>query len=562
MDGEADKVISLLPWEIAVRRASTRKQAYALIERKDADAAIKALSEIESYYLIKELGLESSLPILAVIEPEQITALFDLDIWHEERPELDDLLLWLDAFREADLEQLYRAVRATDPELIALLFRRRLLIYVLPSNPDDESPADEVPLWVQDPPEDIMPLMETPDRRFILAARAMDEEAEKGNLDEEARKLILELVDLLYKDTDFEPIATALKAAHDDLSTTLEDDAHRFHTARLEDLGFPESTRAAELYAPLDPDRALAVAEERLLSSDLEMPALHASRFGRGFFHEVMHAVQSPDVVRRVEGELISLGNTAAVADRVEPGDMRRLRDVLDRTRAYLELALSHRTGSLSEATARIEQHSLRTLFGVGYGLTVQLQRRAKQLRARGSFRSGNEAFALVADEERALLHALELKRPRVAFDNEEVRPFHGREDFQRASSMLDELFAMADALDAHGFAAKNEKLSGENEPPIASERPAEMLLVTAAANVLLGRGFELQALDGSDLTRLTPERFSEEELQRAVLPLSDAAVRTRVMRGLRALSEALAPLVGRGEIDPRFVGVVVRRLR
>src|SRR5688500_10998005 len=85
--GDAD-VIALLPWDLTVRRARTRKQAREILDRKDADQAIRALSELEAYYLVKELGLEDSVPVLAMLEPHQIRALVDLDVWHDDHAEL------------------------------------------------------------------------------------------------------------------------------------------------------------------------------------------------------------------------------------------------------------------------------------------------------------------------------------------------------------------------------------------------------------------------------------------------------------------------------------------
>lgn len=570
---DQDKVIALRAWDIAVRRSASRKQSYALLERADADEAIRALSELETYYLVKELGIESSLPVLSVLEPEQIRALVDLDVWHDDQPDLEDLLLWLEAFRETDHAQLVRAARALDPELLALLWRRRLYIAYIARDDEPMDPTMPDPEWLTNPPESILPLIETPDRRFIIAARAIDEITEDGEgvsskeIDEESRKLVLELVDLLYKDADFEQIATSLRIAHDDLTSTLESESYRFRNARLEDLGFPEPARAIELYAPIDPDRVLESKEPHLLGPDLSLPALHSSHFARGLFHEVMEAIERPEIVRRIEGELLALSNAAAVADRVEPGDMVRLRDVLDRARAYLELALSHRTDPsrrIEVARERVEQHSVRTLFQAGYGITIDLQRRAKKLRARAAFASGGEAFALVADEERAFLAALEETRPRFSLGGE-PRAFSSNEDVLRARGLLEELSSLADALERFGFAAKNRALEGELDPPIAGERNADMLLTTAAANVLLGKGFELLPLDGRDLQRLRDQldggRFPHAMVERAVAPITEPAAHARISRGIEALAEALSPLVGEGEIDPRFVGVVVRRV-
>src|SRR6059036_1764715 len=97
---EGAKVVDLMPWDITMRSAAQRRRVHDLIERKDADEAIRGLGELEAYYAVKALGVEDAAPLLAVSSPDQIQALIDLDIWQGERPSLSDLVVWLAAFEE------------------------------------------------------------------------------------------------------------------------------------------------------------------------------------------------------------------------------------------------------------------------------------------------------------------------------------------------------------------------------------------------------------------------------------------------------------------------------
>lgn len=592
-----ENVISLLPWELTVRRAVTRSRAHELVDQKDADQAIRALSELEAYYVIKEVGLEASLPILAVLEPHQITALFDLDIWHDDRVDLDDLTVWLSTFREAGTPALARAAAALDPELFALFLRRRLLIALAPT---DDTPEHEIPQWLQSPPPDLEPLIHTPDRRFIIAARPIDEldddslEDSSGAgpklIDEDDRKAILELVDTLYKE-DYERVAQALRLADADFSTSLEEAAHQFRTARLEDLGFPPLARAIEIYAPLAPGAALPKPEPKALG-DVVLPAIHAERFAHGFFQDALRTIESTEVVRRIEGELVPLANSALVADRVEPGDLEGMKRVLERLRAYLEIALSHGTEPgqrIEVARKRLESLPIRTLFRAGFGATLELQTRARRLKASRSFLAGSDRLGLLSEPDRAVIDALLETRPMYAgvldgpdHPTDQRRPFGSAEDVDRAARRLDELEALARAAQALTLSATNEALSGAIDPPLSDERSADMLLTTAAANALLERGFVVRPLEKEDLRRLQallataspsePERartFSADRVRAAVeagvaraeARPAGALLARRIEEGIRGLAEALGSLSGSGEIDPRFIGLVVRRL-
>lgn len=569
-----------MPWDIAVRSAVQRREAYALLERGDADQAIRSLTELETYYAIKALGSEDAAPFLAVIGTEQARALFDLDIWHGDRADVDDALVWLGAFREVSLERAQTAARSLDPELLALIFRRRLMIARV--TPDDEGAP--VPEWVENPPEELQPLIETPDRRFIIAARAVDEndeiEGRDGEIDEEERKAVLQLVDDLYRDPDFETAASVLRMAETDQSSDLEETAQRFRSARLEDLGFPPLDRALDIYARVDPARVLGTTVDRPPSGELRLPAIHASRLSDGLLRTALRAIEDPELVHAIEGELVPLANAALVADHVEPGDLERLGEVLDRVRAYLELALAFggEGDPLRIAKDRLTRLPLRTLFAIGWSITLELAARARALTRRSAFRLKDAPLGLLDEADRAVLEALLARRPSFSTVLDGERPARMRaiktlRDVEKLRAVLSDLESAADAAAALDLSGKNLALGPGIEPPEPAERSLDLLLATAAANALLGRAPDLVPLDRAALielaSRTTGGAFASADVDHAVDVVARAGkldpaalFGTRIRRGLAALGEALGPFSGKGEIDPRYIGEVVRRLK
>ena len=578
-DGKSGQVLDLMPWDITVRSASLRRQACELLDRPDADRAIQALSELEIYYVIKDLGLEDSGAFLSVIEPEKIQALIDLDVWHGERVDLDDLLTWLVSFKEASTERLSIAARVLDPELLALLLRRRLLVAA--RLPEDQE--TDLPSWVLEPDESILPLVETPDRRFFIAARTEDPggaEEEPKQIDEEDRKALLELINDLYRDEDFEFVSSLLRMAETDLDAALEDTARRFRESRLEDLGFPPAERAMEVYGPLDPDRALAAPEPRFDPTEMRLPAIHASRISDGLLRDALRAIEDPVRVRAIESELLPLANAVMVADRVEPGDLERIRDVLDRLRAYLELALTHGVGPepiVEVARRRLETCSLRTLFRAGYTITLKLATSARALIERGAFRVGADPLGLLEEVDRGAVEALLTRRPMCSTGLEGARPpgtrpFRTPADVKRVRGALDELAALAAAAEALGLGAASLALGEGVEPPLPGERSLDLLLTTATARAILGEPFAPVPLDRVALDALAAQvvgrGFPEAAVARAVAAAEatsgaapGSALGQRLRRNLRDLGDALAPFTGRHDLDPRFIGGVVRRL-
>ncbi len=546
------KVLSLMPWDIAVRNATQRKSPRALLERNDADEIIRGMSELEVYYALRALGVDDSVPFLAVLEPEQITALFDLEIWHQEQPNFSDLFAWLEGFKEAGLARLQLAVRTLDVELTAAALRERLHIAIKPTDDDLDH---EIPEWVRFAPEEIMPIVETPDRTYLIAARATNEMTGE-TFDEEERKAVLRLIDDLYRDEDFSGVSRLLHVAAHDLSSDLEEGSLRFRNARLEDLGFPPRERALAVYGPVDVERVLKSEDEPRAPSELKLPATLLEPYAEGFFEDVLASLENPDLVRSVEGELVTLSNAALVADGVEPGNLEGIRSVLERARGYLELALSHGASAserLDVARQRLETHPLRSLFGVGYTLVLRVAGRA---RAVEKSLARIHALRFVEESDQALLRAL--KRPRALFvaegaDLDAIEPFRAPEQLLSANRRLDELEALGRLATSCRFVELYTSAPEGALPPL-EEWSFEHMLATQLAREALGLPLSpLEPLDSKQLASLSkgiegPLGTKLPETEREVLL-------TRVRR----LSERLLAISG-APTDPRFMDPLIRR--
>ncbi len=70
---------------------------------------MQALEPLEAYFIVKEVGLESALPILKAATPEQLQAFVDLDCWVNSTPDAIELDGWLSAFASEGPEALASA---------------------------------------------------------------------------------------------------------------------------------------------------------------------------------------------------------------------------------------------------------------------------------------------------------------------------------------------------------------------------------------------------------------------------------------------------------------------
>lgn len=564
-----DNVVSLLPWDIAIKGAVQRRDAHALLAREDADQAIRGLSELELYYAVKALGADEAGPLLALVTREQIRALVDLDVWQKDRLAIEDLLVWLSAFKEVSEARLADAVLALDPETVGTLLRRRLLITRVLRDDD----GGTLPSWAIEPPEELLPVNQSPDRRFLYAARTVDEwdeiDGAERRIDEEERKAVLDLVEVLYQVAGPEQASAVLRLAETDMSSDLEETAFRFREARLEDLGFPSLARAIEVYTPVAPAELGQLPVQP--APELHLPALHAGRVSQGLLRDALRAIPSAEAVRRIEAELVPLANAMLRADGVEPQDLEGIKGAIDRMRAYLELGIAHGVapGQMLEVAAeRLVSNPLRVIFGVGYGLTLRLHTMAKRILGEGAFRAGERSFALLVDEDRSLLAALLERRPRLVLGpSAEPRPFASLSDLQRVEAELNRIQAAGKLSVALSLREASAGLSGALEPPLFEERPVRMLLATVAARALLGSPPRLEPFSAADLAALVPllegRRFPPAKVLAAAAAVAGPhpGAPQEIAAGLDEVAEGLAGLPPGAAIDPRFVGGLVRRV-
>jgi hypothetical protein len=559
-----DNVVALTPWDIAVRGARHRERATALLDRADADRAIQAMSELEAYYLVKGLGPDESVPFLSVLPPAALRTILDLEVWQDGGLSPSDAFVWLEALRQAGLSQLQAAARATDPEVIASLLRRRLFVALKPK--DD----DPTPDWLNR--DDLGPVVETADRRFLIAARTVDELDELGGedeaIDEDEAKAALQLVDDLYRQEDFEHVAGLLRMAEADLTTAMEEDAKRWRDARMEDLGFPPLERAIEVYAAVDPDAVLEAPLPHAAPDDLRLPALHADRFDRGLFREAMIRLEDGELVRRIESELVALANAVLVADGVDPGNLEGVAESLTRLRDQIELGLSWGTSPserLEVATRRLADHPPRRLFSVGHGLALRLGSEARQAIAGAPLDRARAPLARLPELGREVVLALKARRPAyaAALDGADApgrRPLRTPEDVARVRDALSEVAAWGQVARVFGEALDD----AEASPPVA-ERTLEHALCTAWARARLHGAPSLEPLGAAELGAIAqPDPQADAAaIERVLSTLGGAAegpLARLVARAAARLAEQLAPLGG-GRVDPRFVdGVLVSR--
>jgi hypothetical protein len=380
-----------------------------LLDRPDAARLVRHTPVQPLFLFIKSLGLADATDLLRLCSAEQVQAFLDLDCWQRDRLVPARVYPWLTALLELGYARLTAHVQRLDPQMLTTFLAPQLRVYELTS---------------EEPPEEPQGLpFATPDRFFLVDIIPPADEASGETEDRQA--LLQRFLEALYRG-DLELARVVLTSARWDGGTEAEEQAYRFRSGRMADLGYIDYYDALKVYMLVDPLKAPpaqplvpshaapAGAKRPIVPAPEDEPALGAGgligprsavwrqlvpsldasdfTFGRAV------ALLTPGEQARLFEHLMLLCNQAMAADRIELGDFDGTQQTLRRAMGYLSLGLEFRLRPLPEPGAQgtpparellidpqhaaqiLREVPLLYLFRLGYSLTLQLRKLATLL--------------------------------------------------------------------------------------------------------------------------------------------------------------------------------------
>lgn len=175
-------------------------------------AAVQALSAVEIYSIIEDVGLENSFELFQFATIEQARVILDLDLWDEWTISLERTAKWLDMILSADDNFALNLLSNIDQELLIILLKKTLTVGG--GVADIINSEDLNREWDH-----------TFDEVFFLRFE-----------DEEQSDLIMKLLELLHNE-NHRVYRSLMLGAESELVTELEETAWQFRVGRLEDEG-------------------------------------------------------------------------------------------------------------------------------------------------------------------------------------------------------------------------------------------------------------------------------------------------------------------------------------
>ena len=329
-----------------------------LLQSSENRSRIRKLPATQLFYSLDSLEPEEMQLLLPHITGEQWTTFLDLDLWEKDELNTNALIHWESFTLETEDAVARKLLRATDPELLQLLWKRELQIIARVEEDEFET----------EPPVDRSTFI-TPDNNYLVV---LPEDPEKS-------RLIHSFITRLYQlDPDYARLS--LEASRFALSLELEEDAYQNTRRRIEDYGFQDYFNAVEIYSPRSADSLLPEKDNPLPGASKELPVpLDHGRHSSGFvFLEALAAVSSRDDIDPLLQEMFFVCNKVISADRGRPGDTEAVRAGISKAINGISLGLDTWSGGdLNRAIEGITSHHLTSFFQIGYDSLLQVKRKA-----------------------------------------------------------------------------------------------------------------------------------------------------------------------------------------
>ena len=486
-DNEERDLSRLAPQELSQRLMGLppKKRLEAVLSRTDAEAVVAALPVQDFFFFVKEIGPDDAAPLLALGQVEQVIHLFDLEWWDKDQVQPAKALQWLQRLASASDEKLVAWLYQVDFELLVALFKKWIRVVLTPEDIDPLEATEQLP-------------KHTLDDQFYWETQYLQFEDFLAQL----LSLIFEVHSGFYKELMNHIIWVS------DLQ--MEEDAYRFHRARLEDEAIPEFYDALEIYRAVSPgqighDKDAA----ELKAVEASAPSFAVALLPeKDLLHSALEQIRDPRAVDTLRLELASLANKVIVADHLSVDEPETLRRAAGKVAAYVNLGLDLMSQSeLQSAVKTLEEVFLENLFRLAHTQITRLKGRLQQLLRDGWLSWWPTGLNCLESDWMESAELLLQKTPRL------VRPasaagsvpgedfFRDRRDLSRGKHFLNVISALGPLLEGLSVepARLSEKLWAQAQIRRLEDVTLGSMIWTAAAQLQSGGSWQVQPIKVKD---------------------------------------------------------------
>jgi hypothetical protein len=480
-------------------QARAKERLHYLFLSRNPEQIVQQLPELEVFLTIKEIGDKDALSLISLVTPEQFQFVLDLDFWKRDELDPEKILHWLEILLECGENKIAQFIQSTDPEFIALLFKKFLHVTTLEGEPLEV--VEEVPAF-------------TLDQYYFIHFTGKETRA--------IAEPFLKIYSLIHP----EGYQRLMEALIWELDSELEEAEYRIRNGRLAEHGFPDFEEALEIYRFIHPDSILQKGEPSSVRKPEEAetgrPAFYlAFPEESPFFSSVLAKVGDPQQRDRLKIEMTALCNRAMVAEATDFSRFEEIERVTKKVFHYLNLGLQYL--SRQEETRALEiLHSLplQRLFQCAASLTLLLKRRGETLLKGPWFEGKLENLLFLDPPHLERFEGILKKRPCLHRDGK-VGDFKNLRELEEAEDLIEMVETLVQFCERQlGVSPRyliHLDLAGCH-PKDWREITISTLFLTALANQVLKGSFRFEAIEKGQLNDLFSRLFEKSEQGKGVI--------------------------------------------
>ena len=426
--------------ELALKRAELAEKdgpraMEAILSDPQPAALVHSMPEEDLYFLISDIGPADALPLLTLASDRQISHILDREIWDADQIDHARLLNWMMLLFQADPGRITDRFLEDHKEIVQFLFYRHLDLCLRETDQD-----------LPDVPDEYFSFDETMYVRVISPP-----ESEEGPGTEEKEAFFYRFLKTLAFQ-DYHRFFALLMESPWIIPAELQEEAYRLRNVRLAEKGFLPFEQAVGVYQPLAPDKVAAMADKSFGKPDDSAPSPSGPVFAAGLlkpdnqFVREMALLKEDHLFEELQGELASLINEVASADKLPVKSKDQLREVVKKVCGYLSAglqAVSEASKTAGPAAELIRRRRLKDIFRAGYGLALNLKWRAVQWRKSSWYESAGLGLQFWDEDGMGVLGGLFIPRP-LFFDNYATgrlyREFASFNDMEKIRAALEDI--------------------------------------------------------------------------------------------------------------------------
>ncbi len=339
-----------------------KDQMDLLILSSQAVQVARLLPEEDIYFMVKEVGEEDALPVLAIISEKQLQYLFDMEWWRGDKflpQKAMDWLLWVE---KANDRQLLHWLLTEDFDQKVMVLQSLIKVFKQDEMTDQYEGVESLEHF-------------TLDGVFDIFTKVPD-----------VASLLKNLFKLLYVEDQKVFYALMEAVIWYQITPTVEA-AYRRWRSRVEEKGVLSYEEAIGVYSLLDADSLKLEAPSHEVFVDPELPYAVApvhpltDTDPLTFFGQCLAMMKNHERQNAICWELMYLANKVMVADQQEFGNLASHHETMRKVLGFINIGLELGAGGdITKGESLLNQTWIQSLFQVGYAGIMRLKWEGEKL--------------------------------------------------------------------------------------------------------------------------------------------------------------------------------------